>query len=36
MAEANREILGNDKNILDYLGGEFGFTLGSLDPDIFE
>jgi hypothetical protein len=25
-----------DKNILDYIGGEFALTLGGVDPDIFE
>ncbi len=24
------------KNIFDYLGGEFAWSLGGLDPDIFE
>ncbi|NRH20471.1 hypothetical protein HOO68_00295 [Candidatus Gracilibacteria bacterium] len=44
--QSNKEI-GNDfssfskqiidgKNIFDYLGGEFAFSIGSLDPDIFE
>jgi hypothetical protein len=31
----NREMMG-DKNILDYIGGEFALTLGGVDPDIFE
>lgn len=35
LAEFNQDILPG-KNILDYLGGEFALTLGSMDPDIFE
>jgi hypothetical protein len=31
----NRNMMG-DKNILDYIGGEFALTLGGVDPDIFE
>jgi len=31
----NKEIL-DGKNIFDYLGGEFAWSLGGLDPDIFE
>jgi hypothetical protein len=34
-AEFSEEVL-DGKNILDFLGGEFAFTLGNLDPDIFE
>lgn len=33
--EFSKEIL-DGKNIFDYLGGEFAWSLGSLDPDIFE
>lgn len=34
-AEFSEEVL-DGKNILDFLGWEFAFTLGNLDPDIFE
>lgn len=33
--EFSKEIL-DGKNIFDYLGGEFAWSLGNLDPDIFE
>lgn len=31
----NREVL-DGKNILDYIGWEFAFSIGGLDPDIFD
>ena len=33
--EFSKEVL-DGKNIFDYLGGEFAWSIGSLDPDIFE
>ncbi len=33
--EFSKEVLGG-KNILDYLGWEFAWTLGGIDPDIFD